>query len=327
MTARTPHLVSLTSSGAQLFTWVYFGATAALALWSLPDSTRPAVVFVVLGLYAAVGVAMGLDKGEQLRLPLAVVVVIVAPASVVLVAWQLVPGGYTAWYVGAATAMLFFLNLRGRIILAWVGCALFVGALLWWGATTPVGIADAAFTATRQSGIVAVGTLTALALQRTSGRIRELAAEASVRGAAEAAGLAVADERTRRLAELRNSVVPLLQRIASGAPISAEDRSAFAVAEADLRDSLRARGLRVPAIMDAARAARLRGVDVILLDDSAGGLDSADIDEFAAMVADALTGATDGRVTARLLPPGRPVLGTLVADGSTYRQEELLRRG
>jgi len=327
VTPRTPHLVSLTGTGAQLFTWMYFAATAVLALWSISDSTRPAVVFVVLALYAAVGVAMGLDKGDPLRLPVALVVVIVAPASVVLVAWQLVPGGYTAWYVGAATAMLFFLNLRGRIVLAWVGCALLVGTLLAWGATTPVGIADAAFTATRQAGIVAVGTLTALALQRTSGRIRELVAEASVRGAAEAAGLAVADERTSRLAELRSSVVPLLQRIASGAPISPEDRSTFAVAEADLRDSLRARGLRVPAIMDAARAARLRGVDVVLLDDSDGALDQADLDEFVRMVTRALTAATDGRVTARLLPPGRPVLGTLVADGSTYRQEELLRRG
>ncbi|CAN5265895.1 hypothetical protein BH11ACT5_BH11ACT5_26610 [soil metagenome] len=325
MTPRTPLLVSLTGTGAQVFTWVYFGATAVLALWSLSDSTRPVVVFVVLGLYAAVGIAMGLDKGEPLRLPVAIVVVVVAPASVILVAWQLVPGGYTAWYVGAATAMLFFLNLRGRIVLAWVGCALFVGTLLWWGATTSVGIADAAFTATRQAGIVAVGTLTALALQRTSGRIRELVAEASVRSAAEAAGLAVADERSRRLAELRNSVVPLLHRIASGESISADDRSTFAVAEADLRDSLRARGLRVPAIMAAARAARLRGVDVVLLDDSAGDLDQADVDEFVAMVADALTHAVDGRVTARLLPPGRPVLGTLVADGSTYRQEELLR--
>jgi hypothetical protein len=318
--------VSLTGTGAHLFTWAYFAATAALALWSISDSTAPALVVIVLVLYAAVSAALNLDRGERLSLPVAIAVVGVGPASVLLLSWQLVPGGYTAWFVGAATAMLFFANLRGRIVLAWIGCALLVGVLLWWGATTPAGIADTALTATRQSGIVAVGTLTALALQRTSGRIRELVAEASVRSAAEAAGLAVADERTRRLAELRSSVVPLLQRIASDAPISADDRSTFAVAEADLRDSLRARGLRVPAIMDAARAARLRGVDVVLLDDSAGELSHSDIADFVAMVADALTTATDGRVTARLLPPGRPVLGTLVADGSAYRQEELPRR-
>lgn len=326
MTAlRTPHLVSLTGVGARLFTWVYFTATATLALWTLPDTKSPALVIVVLVLYAGVGAAMNFDKSEPLSLPVAIAVVIVAPGSVMLLEWQLVPGGYTSWFVGAATVILFFTNLRGRIALAWVGCLLLVIALLWWGLTTPAHLSDTALTATRQAGIVAIGTLTALALQRTSHRIRELAAEASVRSAAEAAGLAVAEERTRRLAELRRSVVPLLQRIASGAPISPADRSTFAVAEADLRDSLRARGLRVPTIMDAAREARLRGIDVVLLDDSAGLLSDSEIADFAAMVAEALADAVDGRVTARLLPPGRPVLGTLVADGTTYRQQELLR--
>ncbi|MBN9239727.1 MAG: hypothetical protein J0J03_08635 [Leifsonia sp.] len=317
--------VALTSTGAHVFVWLYYAATATLALWSIGDSTQPWLVVLVLALFAGAVLALTLDRGDRLSLPVAVGVSAVAAASIYPLSWQLVPGGYTAWYVGAATALLFMVNLRGRIAVGWAGCAAMVTALILWGVTTPIGLADAITISARQSAIVGVATLTALALQRTGGRIRELTAEASVRSADEAAGIAVAEERARRLADLRSSAVPLLQRIAGGGPITDEDRGAFAVAEADLRDSLRARGLRVPEIMDAAREARRRGVDVVLLDDSGGDLAGVDLPGFVALVTEALTSATDGRVTARLLPPGRPVFGTVVADGSVYSKREALR--
>lgn len=327
MSERAPHLVSLTGVGARVFIWLYFAATAALALWTLPDSTQPVLVLVVLALYAGAVIAVSLDRRDRLGLPAALVLVGVAPLSVVLLLWNLVPGGYTSWFIGGATAMLFFANLRGRIALAWIGCALMVGALMLWAVVMGADVVAILLTATRQSAIVAVGTLTALALQRTGGRIGELAADASVRGTAEAAQLAITEERTERIEELRTSVVPLLQRIADGAPISAEDRSAFAVAEADLRDSLRARALRTPRVMAAASTARRRGVDVVLLDDSAGEITGAEIAAFETVVVDALTTARDGRVIARLLPPKRALLGTVVVDGSTHTSHEVVRGG
>lgn len=317
--------VRLTGTGAHVFVWLYYATTVTLALWSLGDSTRPWIVVLVLVLFAAGVLALTLDRGDRLSLPVALGVSAIAAGSIYPLSWQLVPGGYTAWYVGAATAFLFIVNLRGRIAVGWAGCAAMVAALILWGATTPIGLADALTISARQSAIVGVATLTSLALQRTGSRIRELTAEASVRSADEAAGLAVAEERTRRLAELRSSAVPLLQRIAGGGPITDDDRVAFAVAEADLRDSLRARGLRVPAVVDAAGEARRRGVDVVLLDDSGGDLDGADLAGFVVLVTEALASATDGRVTARLLPPGRAVLGTVVADGSVYSKREVLR--
>ena len=323
---RTPQLVSFTSPGARIFVWAYFGVTAALGLWTLADATVPVLVFVDLVAYAVVCAAVTLDQGERLSLPTTIAAITIAPLSVLALSFQIAPGGYTAWYVGAATALLFFVALRGRIALAWIGCAFFVAALLAWGALTPVGLADPALTATRQSAILAVGTLTALGLRRTAGRIRALAEQVSVRGAAEAAGLAAADERSRRLAELRTSVVPLLERIADPAPLTDDDRREFAAAEADLRDGLRARGLRQSRLVDAAREARARGIDVVLLDDSdPEALDAEDLDRFADVVVSALHDAADGRVTARLLPPGRPSVGTVVADGSEYARHEVPR--
>ncbi len=321
-----PQLVSFTSTGARAFVWTYFAVTAALGLWTLGDTTLPVLVFVDLALYAVVCGALTVDQGERLSLPVTIAAVTIAPLSVLVLSFPLVPGGYTSWYVGAATALLFFVALRGRIVLAWVGCAFFVAALLAWGALTPVGLADPALTATRQSAILAVGTLTALALRRTARRIRSLAEQVSVRGAAEAAGLAAAQERSHRLAELRTSVVPLLERIADPEPLTDDDRREFAAAEADLRDGLRARGLRQSRLVEAAREARARGIDVVLLDDSdPDDLDAEDLDRFADVVVSALHGAADGRVTARLLPPGRPSVGTVVADGSEYARHEVPR--
>jgi len=306
--------------------WAYFGGSLALALWTFSDWTRPVLPLITLALYAAVCLAITLDRRDRLSLPAALAGVAVAPLSVVLVAWQLVDGGYTAWYVGEATAFLFLVNLRGRVLLAWVGCVLFDAALIVWGVTSWAGAEDAILTATRQSAILVIGTLTAVGLRRTGRRIRKLTAEASVRSAAEAAGLAAAEERAGRLADLRETVVPLLERIAGDTPLTDEDRREFAVAEAELRDGLRARGLRQHRLVDAARAARSRGVDVVLLDDSdPDALDLDDLDRFADITVAALDNATDGRVTARLLPPGRDSIGTVVADGTHYSRHDVPR--
>ncbi|OZE12291.1 hypothetical protein CH249_05200 [Rhodococcus sp. 05-2255-3B1] len=73
-----------------------------------------------------------------------------------------------------------------------------------------------------------------------------------------------------------------------------------------------------------ARAARARGVQVILLD---GGLTMAHptiSDRVSTAVSDALSGATGGVVTARILPPGRAkVVSILVSDSSADVRIEL----
>ncbi len=319
-------LVSLTGVGAILFVWAYFVATLVLALWTVSDWTVPALPIVAIVLYAAVCLAVTLDRHERLSLPVTLAAIAVGPVSVVLVAWQLVDGGYTAWYVGAATAMLFLVNLRGRILFAWIGCAFFAAALIASGFTTWAGVEETVLTAARQSAILGFGTLTAIGLRRTGRSIRHLTAEADARSAAEAANLAASDERAGRLADLRRTVVPLLERIAADERPSDADRLEFAAAEAELRDGLRARGLRQHRLVDAAKAARTRGVDVVLLDDSDPELlDPDDLDRFADIAVSALGDATDGRVIARLLPPGRDSIGTVVADGSNYSRHEVPR--
>jgi len=69
---------------------------------------------------------------------------------------------------------------------------------------------------------------------------------------------------------LEEFATPLLERLATGVTPTAAERTEYALAEAQLRDGLRAGVLMVPEVVAAARAARERGVEVVLLDDSAG---------------------------------------------------------
>ncbi len=102
--------------------------------------------------------------------------------------------------------------------------------------------------------------------------------------------------------------------------------------EAQLRDGIRAPGWDTPAIRDAVWAARARGAVVILLDD--GALQSLDEDDrassrdrMARLLLDELAADID-RVTARIMPPGRPVAASVVVsarDGT--RRIEMTAKG
>lgn len=332
MTPARAGLLALTGPGAHATMWLYFATNAALAVWTIGGMREPWQVPVALVLLGGLTLAATLDTGERLSLPVTVLAMTVGPVNAALLAWDLPSVGYNSWFIGTGTVAMFLVCIRGRIGLAWAGFAVLAAVLLLWGATTSFGIGTAATMMARQGLILVVGTLFSIGLQRTAVDIEHVARDAAVRAATEAAALAERAERTRRHAELTESIAPLLERIVSGAPSGAEDRQAFALAEAELRDSVRARGLRVPLVTEAARAARRRGVEVVLLDDSgkdagAGRDPDDELLAFAKLVAEALRGSCDGRVTARLLPPGRAILGTVVADGSQYLAQEVARGG
>jgi hypothetical protein len=267
---------------------------------------------------------MSVDRGDRLSLGVTVFAILAGPANVLIVSWQVVDGGYTTWYMGAATVVLSFMSLRGRIMFAWIGFALLTAAIAWWGLATEAGHALALLVITRQLPVLIVGTLAAVGLGRTGDDIVRLTAETAARAGAEAAALAATAERIKRLAELENSIGPLLTRIAKGPALNEEERRESAVAEAGLRDTMRARALCLAPVVEAARDARRRGVEVLLLDDSdPSTIRPDDVAELGRVVSAALHRAKDGRVTARLLPPGRASIGTVVADGSEYARHDV----
>lgn len=320
-------LVRLTGAGARVMIWAYYATMTVLALWSINDVMSPWPTVVGLALFAVVCVVLSLDTADVLTLPSTLFVVIIWPLIALLVSWQLeVPGGHAQWFFGAGTVSLFFIGLRGRGGWAWIGFAALSAVIVLWGATTDVGVPVALMLVAKQLPFPIIATLFAMALRRTGASILRLTAEASARASSEAADLATTAERNRGLSELDTLATPLMTRIVDGTALTAEDRLEFAVAEAGLRDTLRARALSVPAIIAAARQARRRGVDVVLLDDSdPSKVNSADLEAVIAKVSEALAESKDGRIVARLLPPGRRDVATLLVDGSGEERREVVQ--
>jgi hypothetical protein len=325
---RSPRLdmIALTSRGARVFIWLYFITSAVLAVWTLDDLRSPWPTLASLVMLLGVALALSLDSSGRLSLPVTILAVSFGPIAVTAISWQVIETGYSQWYFGAATVVLFFVGLRGRIAWSWIGFVIMAVPFAVWGATTHTGLVSALGLTARQAAIVAVGTLFALGLRRTSEQIATLARDISARATAEAANRAKAAERSERLAALDELATPLLVRLVEETELTAGEREELAIVEAALRDGLRARALSVPAVVDAARQARRRGVSVTLLDDStASALSPDDLERATQATVAALREARDGQVTARLLPPGRDLVATIVVDGTEYERLEVRR--
>lgn len=244
-------------------------------------------------------------------------VVMVVAASTTLMSFTLpvtATFGREVWHLGANTWLLFFLALRSRARVAWLGMAIMTAITTVWvsssGASPTMGLT----LLQSHMGILLVGTLFAMILRSTSLRISELN-ERSVRSAVDAAATeATRQVRRARVGELATVAIPLLEKIASGAPLTAEDQTEFALTEARLRDSVRGRSLALPAVEAAAYAARKRGVEVMLLDDRSESIDNGEVlERIVTTVVRFLDAATAGQVTIRLQPAGRVSAVTLVA--------------
>lgn len=324
---KSPTLVPMTGVGPRIIVWTYIASMIALALWSLDDVrvVWPTVVGIVI--FIGVGVLFSKDVSEPMALWCALPVVIAWPIVAALISWQLTSdGGHAQWYFGAGTVSLFYIGLRGRLTIAWIGFVALSAVIVLWGITTETGLIAALGLVGKQLPIMIVASLFAIGLRRTVASIERLTLEAYVRASAEAADLATTAERNERLIGLDAVATPLLTRLVDGTALTDEDRLEFSVAEAELRDNLRARALSVPPVVQAARSARRRGVDVVLLDDSdPSAVSTADLDAVIARVRRVLDESQDGRVVARLLPPGRRDVATLLVDAGGSARHEVVQ--
>lgn len=322
--ARRLEMIELTGWGARVIIWTYFATMATLACWNIGDVREPWPTFLGVVVFGLACLALTLDTGDRLSLRVSVFVIVSGVAICLIVSWQLIELGYSQWFVGSATVALFYMSLRGRIALSWLGFALICLVTLLWGATVPGRFDDAVLVLSRQLPVLIVGTLFATGLRRTGDEIRRLTTEGTLRAGAEAATIATAREREERLLALGEFATSMLEKLASGAAITPADRLEYALAEAELRDGLRAPSLVLPDVSAAARSARRRGVEVVLLDDSDPSLlGPGDLARAASRISALINASRGGRVTARLLPPGRGTIATIVVDGAEHLSEEV----
>lgn len=244
----------------------------------------------------------------------------VGPVCSVLVLWQLpVPGwiGQQAWPSAAACAIYTFMCVRGRTLYAWIGMTALVAVFGYWTATTGQGVARGISQTAINYAPLLMSTVFAYTIRPVAKSVFELRRQATMRAAAEAASIAILDERDRQLDGLDELARPILELIASGAILTRRQQLDCRLLEAQLRDTLRAHALAGADVVASARAARSKGVQVVMLDDH--GMDATDPstqDRIRRTVAHELDQIDEGTVTVRIQPPGRPRLATILVDSS-----------
>ncbi|MFF0815276.1 hypothetical protein ACFYVR_09000 [Rhodococcus sp. NPDC003318] len=272
-----------------------------------------AVVIVSLGAVALVRI-----PGDPIPIRPTWALTAVGPVSCALVLGVLpIPQAnpMQTWPLAASTAIYAFMGVRGRPGYAWLGMLSMIVTCVVWTTLTGQGAAlGLGMTAINLAPLL-MATFFAFTLRPSARQIYTLRDQTTRRVAAEAADSAILEERDRQLRRLDEQARPLLARIAAGEPLDADTRLACRLLEAHLRDSVRAPSMADPVVVAAARTARARGVEVILLDDRA--MDTAPTDaqrRFLDSVAAELTSARDGRVTVRILPPGRAAMATILSS-------------
>ena len=278
---------------------------------------------VIAGLLAIGLAALALIKrwpGHRIPAREAALVVAAAGGANVLVLFQIDSAGwpgYAAWCLGAGAAVCCGLIARERPRQAWAGLVLTIIVLGMWTLDTghnPIIILT-----------LGAGQLFPLVIWHLTAR---LSVDITARTAAsETAGAEIAAQRRahresealmrQAMTSVRRRVEPLLTAIADGAPITAGMRARARMLEAELRDERRAPFFTGTRVIESARAARIRGIDVILLDDrgTSGGLTDDAREAIINRAARALDDARKGQVVIRLLPPRqRPRLLSIVTD-------------
>jgi hypothetical protein len=215
----------------------------------------------------------------------------------------------TSWYVSGLGALLAVTAIRGQQAVSWIGAAVLTLEVLVWGGTETLfnsGLAGA------MSLVVAANVLS-FALTRIEIETQTYLDKAIEIEAAAAVESSTRLERSRRLTETLRVSYPLLQKIAAG-ELDEESRQEAKLLEAQLRDGIRGRELIDSKLQEAIRSARLRGVEVVVLDE--GGMESLAENSKVTLrqrLATELDQISSGRVTIRA-PRGGKTTATFVAS-------------
>ena len=278
---------------------------------------------VIAGLLAMGLAALALLKrwpAHRMPARAAALVAAIAGGANVLVLFQIDSAGwpgYAAWCLGAGTTLCCGLIARERPRQAWAGLVLIIVVIGIWTLSTGHNPANIFALGSGQFSTLLIWHLTARISIDITARTT----------ASETAGAEIAAQRRahresealmrQAMTSVRRRVEPLLTAIADGAPITAGMRTRARMLEAELRDERRAPFFTGTRVITAARVARARGIDVILLDDrgTGNGLTDDAQEIIIGQAVQALDDARKGQVVIRLLPPHqRPRLLSIVTD-------------
>jgi len=294
-------------------------AELALAVYSTTVVAFPLVPVAGMLAVAASLAAMGWRPLRVPSVPRAVWAAAFAVAACVLIAvgdpaeYRLVIG----WYANAGVFVMVVLAMRGRPFIALAGIAVGMGIGGVASLAQGVSVVDVVSVLARPAivGVGAVAVVLVLGvLGRRAARIRAAEVDAA---RAEAWREAERAELLERVARLDALIGRTLDRLATGEPISAQERRECGLLEGALRDLYRGARLSREPLISATRRARARGVDVVLFDDAPGEqISDAELDEVAGWMAQQLEAVPAGGFTGRILPADRPGRASAASEES-----------
>ncbi|MCP2287638.1 hypothetical protein ACFYT3_16530 [Nocardia amikacinitolerans] len=317
-------LLGLRDAAAWLFLLILEATIVLYMVRNFADAS-PFAAVTGLVLLAVAGILVLVIPVDPLPWPATVFVAASGPVATASTTLHIEHGwSKPVWSAFASSYVLAVLVLRGRLGAAWLGVAGVAAVVAAVGATAGLRGGFIAGTVVPIATVAGVSVCAAI-MRPTQRSLRLLREEATMRAAAEATMAAENGERDRQLARLDRVARPILERIADGVELTAAEREQCRLLEAELRDGLRAPQLVTDELSSAARGARSRGVEVVLLDD--GGF--AGVPRWVRQrVIDAavkeLDAANAGTVTVRVLPMGRRILATVLANApATARRTEI----
>lgn len=261
---------------------------------------QPLALSAILLYLVALALSLSDQPGLSLKRPIAYFNLLASIAIPILMSLAIHPelaSGYSTWHVAGIATLMGITAVRQHRWIAWVGVSAAVVEVLVWGGLGKL------FT----SGVIGAVMLVAAAhassnvLAASSKAAAEYREQELTNTAATLAKSAARRERQFRLEQALKTALPQLQNIvASRGNLPKTEQFEALLTEGFLRDQIRGRNLATPELNNEVRSARIRGVEVQLLDD--GGLeDISDLrkQELLSQVASQLSRVNAGRVVIR----------------------------
>lgn len=290
------------------------------------SSVWPALAAMVLYLMATVIVLVpGPQELPTWRALAALGTVISMAVLVDSVLPRVIWPGYAAWHTAASYTLLVVINLRGRVLLSWVGGVLSVVLTVIWASSAASGWIGGVLMSIGTIGWLTVATGVGHFLRNNNRLITQYAADARASVERYAAEKTLWVARTQWMDHVRRVAARALEQICTHGHIPSEwDRQEYTLIEARLRDEVRGRCLATDNVLEAAWGARKRGVTVHLIDDGGEDLSPGLLTRAADKVITVLDQANTGTVTVRIKPAGGAYAVTIFASASENSEEPIL---
>ena len=300
---------------------------AVLGLINFTKYERPIPAAVALVIYLAVLILVTRFRNE-LRLPNAMTAVAVL-AALAIIGLTLYAIGEVKnyptqlWFVVGIGSIMGILAWRNRGVVAWIGIIALVTSLLVWGGTEVLvasGVAGSlALVAGSQGAAMALKSA-----QRSASEFLDRRIDANL----ESEDLTIRRAGSQlRLKTALDSSLPLLRMIQQKeGKVTSSDSKKLRLAEAGIRDQIRARGFQDEGLIAAVFRARERGVEVQLADD--GGIDALGTEKKEILfkeLSQTLSGIKVGKVVIRSVAGESWTVSLFASNPSGASQDVFLR--